>query len=378
MATGGIADVSEEDIQFMDRLLLDALKYPAIVRTPPNVFELLGVDDRETRISRVLQFFLDPSEAHCLGDLVIRALSEGLSDEELDEEEAIEIESVEREVALPTGERIDLLVYGSRNVWCIENKLFATLSNDLLAYQNYVERKPGDHNAHFVLLSLGQYDESMIERAIGIDGLRFRPLTYQEFFEHIEKRLGPRAAQADRYYLRILLDFMSTIRALTEEEMEIDKRFLDFAADRSEDIEEFLDRFETLKKLMRDRVSNLRDDVQKAWPDEWTDLNAELYRKANPFRLFDSVIFRKLELGESLSIDLGVRLKPDGWTFRVRSVGENGIDEVRRHISEFLTDDVEYANGGERLLIREKAFDFEDRVSEYTTELLRRLLRPQV
>ena len=59
------------DLNFLDAPLRRS--YPAPSR-PVNVYEILRKAWRETRVDMTLEFFLDPTERHGLGSLVIDAL----------------------------------------------------------------------------------------------------------------------------------------------------------------------------------------------------------------------------------------------------------------------------------------------------------------
>jgi hypothetical protein len=75
VATPGIRPIDTLQDVDLDLAFLDLnLAAPSVRPRPVNVYEILREGWRETRVDMTLQFFLDPSERHGLGSLVIDAL----------------------------------------------------------------------------------------------------------------------------------------------------------------------------------------------------------------------------------------------------------------------------------------------------------------
>src|SRR6266446_1853737 len=88
-----------------------------------NIFSIGGRGYYENPTSDLLGFYLDPTEEHGLGDLVLSCLIESLPDPKpslLGLEEA-----PEREYVTQAVNRIDLILHGSGWVIALENKLVA-------------------------------------------------------------------------------------------------------------------------------------------------------------------------------------------------------------------------------------------------------------
>lgn len=102
----------------------------------PNLLDIASVSHKELPVSNLYSYFLNPTENHGLKSLFFDSLLELLpvnsftiGDDQI---------RIEREVyTFETGKFIDIVVTDGSQVLIIENKVHATLYNDLDAYKNH-------------------------------------------------------------------------------------------------------------------------------------------------------------------------------------------------------------------------------------------------
>ncbi|WP_411843110.1 PD-(D/E)XK nuclease family protein [Salinicoccus sp. HZC-1] len=172
-----------------------------------NIFQVTGFPHYEVVSSRVLEFFFDPNESHGLGTLLLEALSTFLVSEN-DVQSFINIDwKVEREVITGNKNRIDVLLKSDDYVVAIENKIYATEYNDLNDYLNHIKREFNIKNNYGVVLSL--HTTTFNERG-------WKNITYQQFFECVNKILGSYFIGSNTKGLMFLHDFIENLKILKE------------------------------------------------------------------------------------------------------------------------------------------------------------------
>ncbi|TQO38971.1 PD-(D/E)XK nuclease superfamily protein [Arenibacter algicola] len=158
-----------------------------------NLFDIMGVQNKETINSKVLAYFLDPNESHGLGTLFFDSLKKLLIEKK---EDVLEFSEYSGEFQVSTedttyyaeGEdqqlkRIDITIQGED--WCIiiENKLYHTVDNPLKAYWQHA-KKNSEHVVGIVL-SLKRLKEDECTE----DGVIFTNITHKSWLDNIQKNL---------------------------------------------------------------------------------------------------------------------------------------------------------------------------------------------
>ncbi|MCB1210668.1 MAG: PD-(D/E)XK nuclease family protein [Verrucomicrobiales bacterium] len=148
--------------------------------SPPRVRTLFGVGGRgyyENPASDLLAFFMRPDEVHELESLFLEAFLECAGKKA--DGYAMEGVMVEREVDVPAGGRIDLLVRGPGWVLVIENKVYHHQANPFKNYQDYAaELLKGIAPVLVVLSPDGQTDQ---KGWVGV--------SYQSYCQSLRRRL---------------------------------------------------------------------------------------------------------------------------------------------------------------------------------------------
>jgi hypothetical protein len=158
-----------------------------------NIFDIMGVQNKETINSRVLAYFLDPDEDHGFGTLFFDSMLKLLIDikgkdwssKDYSGEFDVSTEDTTyySEDEDQQQKRIDITIQGEN--WCIiiENKLYYFLENPLKAYWQHAKK----HNNHVegVVLSLKRLPEDECTE----DSIRFTNITHKEWLDCIQKDL---------------------------------------------------------------------------------------------------------------------------------------------------------------------------------------------
>lgn len=203
---------------------------------PPTLLQIAGFPHWENVYSNILAFFLDSDGAHGFGPLFIRSLMAaycckcgqdgGLKDVPFPD--AVEAgAAVEREVRTSDDKRIDLVVDCAEFRVCIENKIWASLYNDLAHYREHCESESDGRPVLGIVLS----PEAVTDQ----DGLktleaqRFVNITYEDLVKQVHQRMGSHIGPHNMRYQYLLFDFLEQASRLRTTHMNDDEQaFLDF------------------------------------------------------------------------------------------------------------------------------------------------------
>ncbi|MBI5647089.1 MAG: PD-(D/E)XK nuclease family protein [Ignavibacteriae bacterium] len=161
--------------------------------------------------SRILQFYFTPANEHRLGDTLIRALLDAVAEKDDGAEglprlrDAASYNDAFARVEVDAeGKRIDLVIQTHAGVIGIENKITASLYNDLSVYRKRL-RPP----ALCIVLSVFDITDPSEKNRMNETG--FVGITYCKFFAFLKPRLGAVTQQADTKLLIHLYDFITEI-----------------------------------------------------------------------------------------------------------------------------------------------------------------------
>ena len=219
-----------------------------------NFFEIAGYPHYENVMSNILSFFFDTEEEHGFKDLWIKSLllcylnHHDRNDISISH---ISTNNVLREYSNGSDKRIDLLIDCSSFLILIENKIYASLYNDLDIYKkmgkNYL--KDTDNIGIPILtivLSLSKVNDIKDKDVINI--------TYEELIKEIEK--NKKEYEINNKWDLLSEEFIENIKR-RKHNMKINKEFMKFIEENIDDVSSFIDvynsdcheRFEFCKKV---------------------------------------------------------------------------------------------------------------------------------
>lgn len=128
---------ASQQIEKLDPFADLVTKFRALpdVSPRPTFMDVAGYPHYENVCSNILAFYLNPTEAHGLGNLVLRSLLRTLGHPDV----SLGQTTVERERMTFNGGRLDLLIDTEIVTIGIEHKVYATVYNDLDDYAKTVD-----------------------------------------------------------------------------------------------------------------------------------------------------------------------------------------------------------------------------------------------
>lgn len=274
----------------------------------PTLLEVLGVERKELVASNLMAFFLNPAGEHGLGTLVLKALLDEEGDGLTSLDSDMDGFEVRTEVLTQEGTRIDIRVEGPDFVCCVENKLYASLYNDLESYREHAHQRADDAKKTILLvLCLSPPDPDL-------PLFDFNVVTYAKLFGRVESLLDTRRVKSDSDYVSLLLDFIRTLRRSESTAMAVNSDFLTLAKNQEEGLDQLLAHVKQLKDDARDKVDAVREAIEAQLADADETVPTYLGHWSGP--LHDSILY-EIPHSNGGKLVLGVRLRPSGWSIRI-------------------------------------------------------------
>lgn len=289
-------------IDQFQRLLAEFKKLPSTPQRDPTTLELSGYPHLENVYSNILAFFLDPEREHGFGLLFLKSLLSVAGCKEIQDGEKVE---VNREEITGTRKQIDLVISTDTLIVGIENKIYNVLHNDLEDYGRHIAKSAKANDRHVCKILLGLH---LPEDGTKLSG--FKPITYQDYFDEVLRRIGPTLIGSNDRYLQFALEVIETIKHLTEGSA-MKPEMLKFFQKKEEEVASLLQEVKELKQEMRKQVDRL-----------WTDFkpnslfpNITFSRSQQYHKLYDSVWYEINKDGFTLVIH--TIISPKGWKIKV-------------------------------------------------------------
>lgn len=221
------------DILEFDKLIREFEALPKTISeiTFMNICKYPGSRFEEI-CSRILAFYLQPSNEHGLKDLVLSSLLEIITENKykLHSEQF----SVSTEVYIEE-KYLDILVKGDSFAIGIENKIGAEVYNPLDIYRKLIELSHS--NNYKIILSHRKIEKEYELKKIKENG--FKIIYYGDFFRVIKNNLGSYYSNASSKYITFLFDFINTMESNTV----INEPQSKFFFDNAEKIEDLITKF---------------------------------------------------------------------------------------------------------------------------------------
>lgn len=268
-----------------------------------TIMDVMGNTRDENVCSNMLAFYLNPNEEHDLDNLVLKALIETLISKKQLTDFKYENISIIREYQTLKGNRIDIIIENSDCVIGIENKLEASLYNDLIDYSNTLDTLK--NYAVKVVLSLNPVD-------VDYDNTGFINITYDEFLDSLEKLMKNYTYKDKKWYL-YLEDFIVNLKGNI-----VEYNFRKKIEPKVDSIDKMVDYYNAEMQTKTEELKNII-------------VNRKLDRK--------EVIIGKTKLDKTVYIlmnkfNMDARLTANGWSIGIYVYTNNKVFEVR----DFLND----------------------------------------
>lgn len=321
-----------------------------------NIFSICRFPHYEKVTSNVLAFFLDNKREHGLGNLFIESLL-SLHDSNASDFDLNYI--VETESHTAKGNFIDLDIFGNDYRIIIENKIFASLYNDLDDYYHFASKESKNVIA-FVL--------SLLPQPIKLPE-KYTFITYEMLFEEVRKRIGGYISDANQKYLPFLFDFMKNIENLQRGD-DMNLEFIKFVKDNEEQVNSINEKLNHLHKDFRKTVESVNtlvlDGIEKQDKvKQWS------WRRLPEF--FDTAV-TDMNFGRGI-IALDSIIDLSGWHFNVflrKADAEFDVEVFFKNIC------IEYDKKEGNRYILSKQFEIEEKpniVAEFIIGIVNTILK---
>lgn len=347
------------DLADLEGLLTNLKMLPNEEKIDEDLFSICGFPHYERVASNVLAFFLDNKREHGLGDLFIQSLLAcgGIVSEGLD----LNYE-VMTEVQTDKGNLIDLVVESDSFIIIIENKIYASLYNDLEDYYGHYAKarnsNVGPRQIFAFVLSLTKIPP-IHSKYIFID--------YESLFLEIKTRLGEVAIRANLRYLLLLFDFITNVENLKRGST-MDNEFINFVKEHTNEIDNINTRLKKIHDDFRHVVEAVNSQIVERFQSgkikQWA------WRRLPEF--YDTAVTDIYLNNVNIAID--ARIDLDGWGFVVFTrKNKNGFD-----LEKYLrTRDMAYTIQSYNKLKLDKHFDINENsivVADFLSGIIEKLL----
>ena len=295
----------------MEKFLKDAEHiYNRIPKKEKTFMEVSGYPHYENVCSNILSFYFNPNEEHRLNDTVLKALLSTIEKKqpELINNISTDNISVFREYTTLKGNRIDIVIKNDDFVIGIENKIYASVYNDLDDYAKTLDNI--NKNSIKVLLSLHNKNDIAIQKG-------FVNVIYNELFDNLIEKLD-NVDTTNKWYI-YLVDFIASLKGY-KVETEMEQDINEWIKNNKENINNFLDvikiykdnilkKSEEYDNLMEKKVSNCKI---KHWTGDYLSV----------------ISYIVLDLGCNLDVSLGV----DGWDISINMWKKSKRDTIKNNM----------------------------------------------
>lgn len=186
----------------------------------------------------------------------------------------------------------------------IENKIYASVYNDLQDYIGFIQKTNKGKKVYGVVLCL------QTPNHVGFLN-EFKIVTYDEFFGRVRQLLGYAIEKVDSRYLQLLTDLMTNVRKL-KVGTKMDSNFLKFVSDNNKDIVDLLGKIKDYRDQLRSKVKQLKDLV----PDEIAGISISKFEWREQNQLFDLAV-SEFVLNNGVKLVIDSKLDYSGWTFEI-------------------------------------------------------------
>ncbi len=227
-------------------------KLPDIL--PPNLtfMEIAGYPHYENVCSNILKFYLNPkTKLHGLDDLLLKSLLQSINKFEqpfTDFENII----VKREQVTETG-KLDLIIYNSKWVIGIENKIRHFLNNDLEEYSQYLSKQFNGRKILKIVLSL--------KSEIGNLSGEFINLTYKDLINNIDGNLLNYKPEPSNQYFVFFTQFVQTIKNMYIFTSSMEKEEIEFLNNNQDKIQQIMQLESKLNSYISTRAYKILDAI---------------------------------------------------------------------------------------------------------------------
>ena len=256
-------EIGEIKMEIMKvRELVDKFsKLPKIIKLPTYLELCRYPSSRFEEIcSRLLSFFIKPTNEHGFDDLLLSSLLLTIEPEHQFTYDWNNLK-VYNEVGTINNKRLDILIDSEEFVIGIENKIKAYLYNPLDEYRKVIVNNK-NKKPYCVVLSLRKITDK--DERQWLQQNEFINITYKDLFNKVKHRIGGYLNNCNDRYLTFLKDFINTIENM-ENSFVLNQPLDDYFADNADHLEVLTSLFQkyndgVLSQQCR-KISEIKDTI---------------------------------------------------------------------------------------------------------------------
>lgn len=241
----------------LDRFLIESSNLNKKIPVKEKTFmDISGYPHYENVCSNILAFYFNPNEEHNLGDVVVRAFCDAVS-EKIDKLDNIDTSNlnIEREYSTIKGNRLDILMTNDNVAIGIENKIYAALYNDLSDYSETIDKLHKNQSIKVVLSLYNNEDK--------IKNTDFINITYKDFFDKLKLYLDDIENKCNKWYI-FLQEFVKNLEDY-KGDTEMTNEIIEWMSKHENEIKEFY----KLKDVVNDEISKKEKEIKQLLEDKF-------------------------------------------------------------------------------------------------------------
>lgn len=304
--------VDKMNLNELKKLLNEASNISKKIPMKEKTFmDISGYPHYENVSSNILAFYFNPAEEHKLNAIVIGALLKVIKNKNINlvQNENIKELNVYREYTTIKGNRLDLVLQNEELVIGIENKIDATVYNDLNDYANTLNKI--SKNSIKVLLSLNPNDEI-------VKNTEFINITYQEFFKQLKIDLNSVPDKNNKWYI-YLEEFIKNLENF-EGELEMEEEIINWLQINKKEIEEL----NKVKEIANKSIYKKQEELKKILENKL---------QINYIKFWTGDISMTCYIDSPLKYHVDANLTQDGWKIGVFSWTVYNGNKMRQLLS---------------------------------------------
>ena len=333
------------ELNIYEKLLFEASEiYKRIPIKEKTFMDVSGYPHYENVSSNILAFYFNTKEEHNLNNLVINSFikvikKKNINIDLLDSSEEVE---VHREYTTLKGNRIDIVLKNNSFIIGIENKLNATVYNDLDDYSKTLNKL--DKNSIKILLSL--HDNFNV-----IKNSEFTNITYQELLCQLKVDLCNYKKYNNKWYI-FLNEFIINLENY-EGEVEMEEEILNWLKENKENIEEL----DKIREIARNSIERKEQELKILLEDKL---------KVDFIKIWKGNTEMSCYIDSPYKYHVDATLNPEGWKvglFTWSVTGHNKVKQIILNSNYKIIDD----DGKHRWLFK---FDYNTKIEEILNKVL--------
>lgn len=282
--------------------------YNKIPKKEKTFMEISGYPHYENVCSNILAFYLNPQEEHGLKDLFINAFIKIYSTKTHMNYSNVNTTDVTifREYQTINNNRLDIVLQNNDIVIGIENKIYASVYNDLNDYANTLNKL--NKKSIKIVLSLNEENEISTHS-------QFINITYSELFSYIIPLI--RECNSSNKWIIFLNEFISNLEKTGVDKI-MELEINEWIKSRKQDI----DKFYSIINVAKDNIENKLKELKNTFENNSSIKNKFKSYKENDLLQCEYIV---LDCGCNLDIYLGI----DGWKIGVFIWKKTKIFEIK-------------------------------------------------